>query len=102
MRRELHRQFAIGRGAYAIYVGAHGFGAGEEFREMRVDPRRLVYEGIRAAYDEERLRAELAPLANRRFLVLRSVPASLLEAMGFPAGDPTVAALDGPARRLGD
>jgi tetratricopeptide (TPR) repeat protein len=102
MRRKLHRLFTGRRGSYAIYVGAHGFGAGGEFQEMRVDPRRLVFEGIRAAYDEDRLRAELAPLQGRRFRVLRSVPASLLEAMGFPQADATVAALDGPARRLAD
>jgi hypothetical protein len=102
MRRKLHRLFASRRGQYAIYVGAHNFGAGGEFREMRVDPRCLVFEGIRAGYDEARMRAELAPLVGRRFRVLRSVPSSLLEAMGFPHGDPTVTALDGPPKRLAD
>jgi DnaJ-domain-containing protein 1 len=102
MKRKLHRLFGSRQGSWAIYVGAHNFGAGGEFREMRVDPRCLVYEGIRAAYDEDRLRAELGPLAGRRFRLLRSVPASLLEAMGFPHGDATVAALDGPPRRLAD
>jgi hypothetical protein len=101
MRRKLARLFHIQQGSFAVYVDAHRFGAGSEFREMRVDPRILVLEGIRSAYDEARLRAELAPLGARRFRLLPSVPGSLLEAMGFPARDPTVALLGSP-RGLND
>ena len=102
MRRKLFRLFHVRQGSFAIYVDAHHYGAGSEFVEMRVDPRCVVLEGIRAAYDEPRLRAELAPLAGRRFRLLPSVPASLLEAMGFPAADPTVALLGTGARGLAD
>jgi tetratricopeptide (TPR) repeat protein len=102
MRRKLFKLFHAEAGSYAIYVDAHRFGTGEEFREMRVDPRCLVFEGIRAAYDEARLRRELGPLVGRRFRLLRAVPASLLEAMGFPKGDATVALLDGGARTFSD
>jgi curved DNA-binding protein CbpA len=102
MRRKLFRLFHVRQGSFAIYVDAHHYGAGSEFVEMRVDPRCVVLEGIRAAYDEPRLRAELAPLTGRRFRLLPSVPASLLEAMGFPAADPTVALLGTGSRSLTD
>ncbi len=102
MRRKLFRLFHARRGHWSIWVDAHKFGAGSEFVEMRVDPRCLILGGIRQAYDEARLRAELAPLQGRRFRLLRSIPSSLLEAMGFPAGDPTLAAIEGGARTLTD
>jgi hypothetical protein len=93
MRRKLQRLFFAQRGQFSVYLDPHGFGAGDEFREMRVDPRCLMYPGVRAAYDETRLRAELAPLRAHRFRLLPTLPASLLEAMGFRANDPTLQAL---------
>jgi DnaJ-domain-containing protein 1 len=93
MRRKLQRLFFAQRGHFAVYLDPHTYGAGDEFREMRVDPRCLMYPGVRAAYDEARLRAELAPLRVHRFRLLPTLPASLLEAMGFRANDPTLQAL---------
>jgi curved DNA-binding protein CbpA len=102
MRRKLFRLFHVREGRFEVHLDAHRYGAGSEFVEMRVDPRCLVLDGIRSAYDLPRLQAELAPLAGRRFRLLGSVPASLLEAMGFPAADPTVARLGSGSHTLGD
>ena len=93
IRRKLLRLFFPRRGRWAIYLEPHGFGNGPEFAEMRVDTRCLLYPGIRAAYDESRLAAEIEPLAGFSFRLLPTIPASLLEAMGFPPADPTLQAL---------
>ena len=102
MRRKLLRLFFPRRGDFAIFLDAHNYGAGGEFREMRVDPRCLMFPGLRAAYDETRLRIELAPLVNHRFRLLPTLPTALLEAMGFRSDDPTVTALGNRAYTLGE
>jgi curved DNA-binding protein CbpA len=93
MRRKLMRLFFPRKGQFAIYVESHSFGTGGEFGEMRVDPRCLLYQGIRSAYDENRLEAELAPVKTLAFRLLPTLSSSVLEAMGFGANDPTVKAL---------
>ncbi len=93
MRRKLMRLFFPRKGDFAVYVEAHPYGTGGEFGEMRVDPRCLLYPGIRAAYDEARLEAELGALRSHSFRLLPTLAASLLEAMGFPGNDPTLRAL---------
>jgi curved DNA-binding protein CbpA len=102
MRRKLLRLFFPRRGDFAIYLDSHPYGAGDEYREMRVDPRCLMYPGLRAAYDEMRLRIELAPLVNHRFRLLPTLPTALLEAMGFRLDDATVVALQTRPHTLGD
>src|SRR4051812_32861180 len=59
LRRKLIRLFFARRGRFSLYLDPHPYGAGEEFTMMRLDPRCLVYPGIRAAYDEGRMREEL-------------------------------------------
>jgi hypothetical protein len=93
MRRKLLRLFFPRKGEFAVYVEAHPYGNGGEFGEMRVDPRCLIYPGIRTAYDESRLEAELAPLKSHRFRLLSTLSESLLEAMGFQPQDLTLRAL---------
>ena len=93
MRRKLMRLFFPRKGQFAIYVEAHPFGTGGEFGEMRVDPRCLLYQGIRSAYDDARLEAELTPLKTLAFRLLPTLSSSVLEAMGFGASDPTIKAL---------
>jgi tetratricopeptide (TPR) repeat protein len=102
MRRKLTRLFFPNKGTFAVYVEPHAYGTGGEFGEMRIDPRCLIYPGIRAAYDEARLEAELAPLKSHRFRLVPTLTSSLLEAMGFGAQDPTVRALGERALSLAD
>jgi curved DNA-binding protein CbpA len=102
MRRKLLRLFFPQRGTFAVFVDPHNYGVGDEFKEMRVDPRCLMYPGVRAAYDDARLKAELAPLTNHRFRVLPTLSGSLLEAMGFRANDPLVIAMSDKWYTLAD
>jgi hypothetical protein len=102
LRRKLVRLFFARKGRFDIYLDPHEHGSGEAFATMRVDPRCVVYPGIRAAYDEGRLEEELAPLQNHSFRLVSALPAALLEAMGFPRADPTVALLGAQRVTLAD
>lgn len=92
MRRKVTRLFFSRGGTFEIFTDAHSYGAGDELTLMRVDPRCILYPGIRAAYDDGRLRDELKPLADHRFRLV-SIAASFLEAMGFAKDDPVIVAL---------
>jgi curved DNA-binding protein CbpA len=93
MRRKVTRLFFARQGAFEVFVEPHHYGEGEELQLMRVDPRSILYPGIRSAYDDERLRQDLAPLAGYRFRLVASVPVAFIDAMGFAPADVTVAAL---------
>ncbi len=102
VRRKLLRLFFPRKGEFAVYLEPHPFGTGGEYGEMRIDPRCLIYPGIRAAYDEQRLEAELAPLRTLRFRLLPTLASSMLEAMGFPAHDATLKAIADRAMSLAE
>jgi curved DNA-binding protein CbpA len=101
LRRKLVRLFFSRRGTFEVFLGDHPFGLGPEFATMRVDPRTILYPGIRTTYDEARLRDELAPLAARRFRLVALSPGHL-EAMGFASDDSLTAALRASALTLDD
>jgi curved DNA-binding protein CbpA len=101
MRRKVTRLFFARQGTFEVYIEPHPYGAGDEYELMRIDPRGILYPGLRAAYDDDRLKQELAPLAGYTFRLV-NVPPNLLDAMGFPALDPTVAALRQRALTLDD
>ncbi len=87
--RKLTRLFFVGEGHYAVYLGDHGFGKGDDLPLMRVDPRTLMYPGIRAAYNLPRVTRELARLAEQRFR-LADISASFVAALGVSPEDPAV------------
>jgi curved DNA-binding protein CbpA len=93
MRRKVTRLFFARQGTFEVFIEPHHYGEGEELQLMRVDPRSILYPGIRSAYDDERLRQDLAPLAGYSFRLVASVPAPFIDAMGFTPADLTVAAL---------
>ena len=97
MRRKLRRLFVPREGSFAVFIDPHPYGDGCEFGQMRVDPRCLIYPGIRASYDEPRLRSELTPLGSRAFRLLPDLSRSLLEVMAFPEHDPTLRQLSARA-----
>lgn len=101
MRRKLTRLFFARQGNYEVFIEAHLYGSGDEFEAMRVDPRGILYAGIRTAYDDDRLRKELAPLSGYSFRLI-SVPPQFLKAMGFADNDPTLTALRERALTLDD
>lgn len=90
--RKLIRLFFIVEGTYAIYVTPHAFGEGADLPLMRVDPRSVIYPGIRAAYDLPRVTQELTRLLGLRFR-LQTLSSAFIAAMGVPPDDPTVEAL---------
>jgi tetratricopeptide (TPR) repeat protein len=102
MRRKVTRLFFARQGTFEIFVESHQYGEGDELQLMRVDPRSILYPGIRAAYDDERLRHELMPLAGYAFRLVTTVPPTFVEAMGFSATDHTLAALRQRALKLED
>jgi hypothetical protein len=68
-------------------VQPHRFGDGEEFPLMRADPRGFLYAGIRSAYDDDRLKNELLPLAGYLFRMISSVPPAVIP--GWASTPPT-------------
>lgn len=90
--RKLIRVFFVVEGRYAVYVESHGYGEDEEFHHMRVDPRTVMYSGIRAAYDLPRVTRELGRLVGQRFR-LADVSPGFVTALGIPADDVTIEAL---------
>jgi curved DNA-binding protein CbpA len=92
IRRKLTRLFCVADGSFAIYLGAHKFGEGDDLTAMRVDPRTLFFSAIHAAYDLQRVTHELLRLWGQQFRLAPVSPA-FVAAIGIPADDPLVAAL---------
>jgi curved DNA-binding protein CbpA len=102
IRRKVTRLFFAREGAFEIYVQPHRYGDGDEFPLMRADPRGFLYAGIRSAYDDDRLRNELLPLAGYLFRLIGSVPPAVLPGMGIDPADPTLIAVRDRALTLDD
>jgi hypothetical protein len=90
--RKLTRLFFIAEGTYAVYAAPHNFGEGADLALMRVDPRAVIYAGIRAAYDLQRVTQELTRLIGLRFRLLARSSA-FIAAMGVPPEDAIVDSL---------
>jgi len=87
--RKLTRLFFVVDGTYAIYVTPHAYGEGGDLALMRVDPRSVIYPGIRAAYDLPRVTQELTRLLGMRFR-LPDLSAGFISAMGITPDDATI------------
>lgn len=90
--RKLTRLFFVADGSYAVYVQGHSYGEGADLALMRVDPRTVIYPGIRAAYDLPRVTQELARLVGQRFRLGQLSP-GFIAALGVPTQDSTVESL---------
>jgi hypothetical protein len=93
--RKLIQLFSIVDGTYAIYLTPHQYGEGSQISELPlrcVDPRSVIYPGIRAAYDLPRVTRELSRLFGQRFRLMALSP-ELTATMGVASEDATVAAL---------
>jgi hypothetical protein len=90
--RKLIRLFFAVEGTYAVYQTAHNFGEGADLSLMRVDPRSVIYPGIRTAYDLPRTTRELGRLVGQRFR-LANISSGFVTALGIPSEDSTVEAL---------
>jgi hypothetical protein len=101
LSRQLARAFFCQHPRFEVAAGEHRF-RGADASGGEVDPRIVIYPGIRAAYDEARLRRELAPFAGGRARLLPVSPAFLRET-GFREQDqPILAALTGPGLEVSD
>ena len=90
--RKLTRLFFVADGTYAVFVQAHDYGEGADLALMRVDPRTVIFPGIRAAYDLPRVTQELTRLLGQRFR-LGEISSGFITALGVPAQDSTVECL---------
>jgi len=90
--RKLSRLFFVTEGTYAVYDSSHIYGEGADLSLMRVDPRSVIYSGIRSAYNLPRVTRELAYLLGQRFRLAEISP-GFVAAMGIAAEDTTIAAL---------
>jgi hypothetical protein len=90
--RKLTRLFFVAEGTYAFYAEPHDYGEGDDLALMRVDPRSVLYPGIRAAYALPRVTQEVSRLVGQRFR-LREVSDGFITAMGMSAEDATIEAL---------
>lgn len=101
LRRKLIRLFFVRKGRYEVFLHEHDYGRDDEMARIRLDPRSLLYPGIRTAYDDVRLMDELRPLTGFRFRLV-ALPAGFLDAMALGTGDATVMALQSRSLRLND
>ena len=64
VRRKLHRLFFLVDGAYSIEPGNHNEGV-HNSEATRVHPARAIYQGVRSAWNTERLQRALAEFSDR-------------------------------------
>ncbi|MSP61101.1 MAG: hypothetical protein EXR72_12300 [Myxococcales bacterium] len=83
IRRRLHRLFSIENGEFAIQSGEHWVGI--EGQLLRTQPRRAIYQGLRAGWLPDRVRAALAPLAGKAIRLVADD--TVLSRFGFTATD---------------
>jgi hypothetical protein len=86
LSRQLARAFFSERPRFEVTAGEHRFRGAETPAGGEVDPRVVIYPGIRSAYDDARLGRELAPFAGARVRLLPVSPDFLRET-GFRQQD---------------
>jgi tetratricopeptide (TPR) repeat protein len=99
LRRKLIRLFFVRKGRYEVFLHEHDYGNGDELARIRLDPRSLIYPGIRTSYDDVRLMEELRPLVGFGFKLV-TLPAGFIDALGMSAVDPVVKLLQERLVRL--
>jgi len=99
LRRKLIRLFFVRKGRYEVFLHEHDYGNGDELARIRLDPRSLIYPGIRTAYDDVRLMEELRPLVGFGFKLV-TLPAGFIDALGMSPTDTVVKLLSERLVRL--
>jgi tetratricopeptide (TPR) repeat protein len=95
LRRQLLRTFFAESPRLDAIAAEHPFRGKEAPLGVEVDARALIFPGVRAGYDDNRLARELAQIAGARVRLISVSPQFLREA-GFPeTSDPTIAELSG-------
>ncbi len=86
-RRRLHRLFFIERGSFSIEETEQEISA-EEAKQLRIQPRRAIYHGIRGAWTAARCRQACQPFEGRALTVNASP--EMLGRYGFSEADLTI------------
>jgi tetratricopeptide (TPR) repeat protein len=102
LSRQLARAFFSERPRFEVAAGEHRFRGAESPVGGEVDPRIVIYPGIRAAYDEARLGRELASFVGARVRVLPVSPDFLREAGFRQQDEATIKALTGAGIELNE
>jgi tetratricopeptide (TPR) repeat protein len=102
LSRQLARAFFSERPRCLITAGEHRFQGAAAPNGGEVDPRIVIYPGIRAAYDEARLGRELAAFVGARVRLLPVSPAFLREAGFRDQDDAILKDLTGPGLELAE
>jgi hypothetical protein len=102
LSRQLARAFFCEKPRMEIVAGEHRFRGAEAASGGEVDPRIVIYPGIRAAYEDGRLTRELSSFAGARVKLLPVSPVFLREAGFREQDDPTLKLLSGSGLELGE
>jgi tetratricopeptide (TPR) repeat protein len=95
LSRQLARAFFCERPRLEVIASEHRFRGAEAASGGEVDPRIVIYPGIRAAYEDGRLTRELASFAGARVKLLSVAPQFLREAGFREQDDATLKQLSG-------
>ena len=84
LRRKLGLFFKGGQASFELFAEEHGHATSEVSAGMqRVHPRRVIYQGIRNCYDEERLERELGDAIVGKAVRIPTDRAQALDEYGF-------------------
>ncbi|MSP63884.1 MAG: tetratricopeptide repeat protein [Myxococcales bacterium] len=98
IRRRLFRLFYVERGVFTIQSGDHPVGV-EGNEDLRIQPRRVIYQGIRNTWTSQRVKTAVAQLQGQALQL--AVEPAVLARYGFSDGDALIAAvLAGQPARL--
>jgi tetratricopeptide (TPR) repeat protein len=101
IRRQLLRLFYAEGIRMDAVTAEHAYRGKEAPVGGELDARLLIFPGIRAAYDDNRLASELAHIAGARVKLISVSPTFLREA-GFPEADPTITELSGKGLEISE
>ncbi len=73
IRRRLHRLFLLTDGEFQLQTGEHWVGL-EGVQPLRVQPRRVIYQGILGAWPPDRVKAALAPIEGKALRLTLDAP----------------------------
>lgn len=89
LQRKLSRLFTLVQASFAIFSGEHPHGKDAETSRVRVDPLRVIYQGVRNAFTLDRMQPELDKLQGLD-ITMRAAYEPLLPRYGFGEEEQTL------------
>jgi tetratricopeptide (TPR) repeat protein len=102
LSRQLARAFFADRPRFELHAGEHRFRGADAPTGGEVDPRIVIYPGVRSAYDNARLTRDLGPFVGAQVRMLSVSPDFLREAGFRQQDDGTLKALGGSGLKIDD